>query len=571
MSITFKSVRWKNFLSTGNVFTEIKLDKSPTTLIIGENGAGKSTMLDALCFGLFGRPFRNINKPQLVNSINEKGAVVEVSFLVNKKQVLVRRGIKPNIFEIEINDQQLEQNANVRDFQEILEKQILKLNYKSFTQIVVLGSSSFIPFMQLKSNDRKNIIEDLLDITIFSSMNIVLKKYFSENKIDIDKNNAEISILENKITVKKQYINDLKNKTKQLVENNQSKIDSNILQKNQLQKEVQDITKLVQEKLNLINDQQKIDKNIVKLDQYKQSILQKFSVEEKNVTFYSKHDDCPTCKQHIDDQFRESEIHKHETELKKYKEGLAQIEVETKKLRDRQSIIQSIQSEIQELQRDIQLKHNSMIAIDQFIDKIREDIEKLSLEDGDIKLESKELKNMNTEMVDLEERKQELLNRKHVQEHAKHILQDTGIKTKIIKQYLPIINKLINKYLTDLNFFCQFNLDENFNENIKSRFRDDFSYANFSEGEKQRIDLALLFTWRSVAKLKNSTNTNLLIMDEIFDSSLDGEGVENLMKILHTFDVNTNVFIISHKGDQLYDQFRSIIKFKKDKNFSVMA
>lgn len=569
--IVFKYVRWKNFLSTGDNFTEIFLDRSPTTLIIGDNGAGKSTMLDALCFGLFGRPFRNINKPQLINSVNEKNAIVEVCFAIGKKQILVRRGIKPTIFEIEIDGKFLERNANIRDFQEVLEKQILKLNYKSFTQIVVLGSSSFIPFMQLKSNDRKNIIEDLLDITIFSTMNIVLKNYISENRNDVMRNDNEISLVDNKIELKNNFINQLKTKTKMLIDDNQKEIDKNIKEINTLKSDIKGLTEQIDLKLQEIIDLQKVEKDIAKLTVYRQSIQQKCSHEKKSIEFYSKNDDCPTCKQHIESEFKFEEIEKHRQEVEKFEQGLAQIEKENQKLEDRYRIIQSIQEEIQSLQSEMQRKYSSIDAIDQYIKKITKNIENLNHSNGDVKTEIKELKQLQLELVSIKEKRKEILDRRELQDIAKKILQDTGIKTKIIRQYLPIINKLINKYLSDLNFFCQFNLDEGFNEVIKSRYRDDFKYDNFSEGEKQRIDLALLFTWRAIAKLKNSTNTNLLIMDEIFDSSLDTEGIENLMKILNSFDSRTNVFIISHKGDQLYDKFRSVIKFVKNKNFSEMV
>lgn len=569
--IHFKKIRWKNFLSTGDRFTEIFFDKSPTTLIIGENGSGKSTMLDALCFSLFGKPFRSINKSQLINSINERGALIEVEFNIGQKQFLVRRGIKPNKFEIEVDGKQLEQNANVRDFQEFLEKQILKLNYKSFTQIVVLGSSSFVPFMQLKTNDRRAIIEDLLDITIFSSMNQVLKQYSIETKNDLQSNQSDVRLIENKIELKQDYINQLKNKTQKLVKQNQQEILKNEEQKKILRSEINNLNADVESLLKEIEDLPTVETNRAKLDKYSSSIEHKCNQEQKHITFYASNDDCPTCKQHIKEDFKEQAVSEANKKWTEYKQALEEIEEQDSVLQQRYNSIQQTQQQIQSLQSEVQKKFSSLDALEQYIQKIERSIADIEEDDGDINKEKKELKLFNTEQISLQEKREELLERQTTQDVAKSILQDTGIKTIIVKQYLPIMNKLINKYLADMNFFASFNLDENFNEDIRSRYRDDFSYANFSEGEKSRIDLALLFTWRSISKLKNSTNTNLLIMDEVFDSSLDGEGVENLMKILNGFDNSTNVFIISHKGDQLFDKFRSVIKFQKKKNFSEIS
>ena len=569
--IHFNKIRWKNFLSTGDRFTEILFDKSPTTLIIGENGSGKSTMLDALCFGLFGKPFRSINKSQLINSINERGALIEIEFKIGQKQFLVRRGIKPNKFEIEVDGKQLEQNANVRDFQEFLEKQILKLNYKSFTQIVVLGSSSFVPFMQLKTNDRRAIIEDLLDITIFSSMNQVLKQYSIETKNDLQSNQSDVRLIENKIELKQDYINQLKNKTQKLVKQNQQEILKNEEQKKVLRSEINNLNTDVESLLKEIEDLPTVETNRAKLDKYSSSIEHKCNQEQKHITFYASNDDCPTCKQHIKEDFKEQAVSEANQKWTEYKQALEEIEEQDSVLQQRYNAIQQTQQQIQSLQSEVQKKFSSLDALEQYIQKIERSIADIEEDDGDINKEKKELKLFSAEQISLQEKREELIQRQSTQDVAKSILQDTGIKTIIVKQYLPIMNKLINKYLADMNFFASFNLDENFNEDIRSRYRDDFSYANFSEGEKSRIDLALLFTWRSISKLKNSTNTNLLIMDEVFDSSLDGDGMDNLMKILNHFDSKTNVFVISHKGDQLFDKFRSVIKFQKRKNFSEIA
>lgn len=568
--ILFKTVRYKNFLSSGNVFTQIDLDRSKTTLIIGENGAGKSTMLDALTFGLFGKPFRNVNKPQLVNSINEREAVVEVEFYVGKKHILVRRGIKPNLFEIETDGAQLQQNANVRDFQEFLEKNVLKLNYKSFTQIVILGNSSFVPFMQLRAADRRDIIEDLLDIQIFSSMNNILKTYAIENKIKIDENKSARDLLENKIDLKENYILQLKRKTKTLIAKYEKDIKTSLDEKTSRENQIKEINKSVEELLNEVTDANQINDKHDKLTEYQRSILRNVDTEQKNITFFEAHDDCPTCKQNIDHAFKHKEIIQKQKKIEEYNTAVNKIDGELDETRNRLSAIRSIQENIQNHQISIQTINNNISVIDQYVKKQQENINHLEQDTGDIKEERKQLKEYGKEFKEIEVQTEELIEEKFIHETARSILKDEGIKSRIIKQYLPIMNKLINKYLTQMNFFVSFNLDENFNEEIKSRYRDDFTYDSFSEGEKMRIDLALLFTWRTVAKLKNSVNTNLLILDEVFDSSLDGEGTDEFMKIVNEQGTTTNVFVISHKGDTLYDKFRVHMKFEKRKNFSVI-
>ena len=568
--ILFKTVRYKNFLSSGNVFTQIDLDRSKTTLIIGDNGAGKSTMLDALTFGLFGKPFRNVNKPQLVNSVNEREAVVEVEFLVGKKHILVRRGIKPNFFEIETDGTQLQQNANVRDFQEFLEKNVLKLNYKSFTQIVILGNSSFVPFMQLKAADRRDIIEDLLDIQIFSSMNNILKSYAIDNKIKIDETKLARDLLENKIDLKENYILQLKRKTKTLITKYEKDIKKSLDEKDSRIKQIDEINKSVEEFLNEVSDAKQVNDKHDKLTEYQRSILRNVDSEQKNISFFESNDDCPTCKQNIDHAFKHKEIIQKTKKIEEFRSAIDKIDGELDETRNRLSAIQSIQENIQDHQTTIQTINNGISVIDQYVKKQQENINHLEQDTGDINDERKKLKEYGKEFKEIEVQTEELIEEKFIHETARNILKDEGIKSRIIKQYLPIMNKLINKYLTQMNFFVSFNLDENFNEEIKSRYRDDFTYDSFSEGEKMRIDLSLLFTWRTVAKLKNSVNTNLLILDEVFDSSLDGEGTDEFMKIVNEQGTTTNVFVISHKGDTLYDKFRVHMKFEKRKNFSVI-
>ena len=566
--INFNKVRWKNFLSTGQVMTEVDLKRNPATLIVGENGSGKSTILDALTFSLFGKAFRNIKKPQLINSINEQNCITEVEFSIGKKHFLVRRGIKPNIFEIEVDGVMINQDSKARDYQEHLEKNILKLNYKSFTQIVILGSSSFVPFMQLKSNDRRVIIEDLLDIEVFSTMNLLLKNKMSDLKQEVNLNELEMSKTENAVELQEDYISKMKQNNEQLISANQEKIDkskediaSYNLQISDIETRIEGLNKLVEN----FDQQQNKQK---KLEKYEDEISKNLKKVEKEIEFYRQNTDCPVCKQTIDEDHRECEI----SEKQKKKTELD--DAVTKIAEELQLSIKSIQ-EMTETQKSITdfqseiTKHNASIsAINQYIQKVNEEIQTLNENGADVADASKKLKKLKSDQKNLLTLKEQHSNMSSIYEVASVLLKDGGIKTTIIKKYLPIMNKLINKYLASMDFYVSFNLDENFNETIKSRFRDEFTYASFSEGEKMRIDLALLFTWRAIAKLKNSMSTNLLILDEVFDSSLDEDGTSDFLKILHSLGNESNVFVISHKGEVLYDKFKNMIKFEKHKNFS---
>ena len=565
--IVFRYVRWKNLLSTGNYFTEIKLDNNQNTLVVGENGSGKSTMLDALCFGLFGKAFRNINKPSLLNSINGKDCIIEIEFDTNNKSYKVIRGIKPNVFEIYQNGELLNQDAAARDYQEILEKTILKLNYKSFTQIVILGSASFTPFMQLSSSDRRAIIEDLLDIQIFSTMNGILKDKLSNNKDLTSNKKYDIDLSQQKYELQEKYIKELKQnndvKVKEYdeeVRSNQSVIQTLHDETANLITEVATHQTSVEEKTSVENKL----KTITKLESQIESAVSKY---RKDISFFQHNDDCPTCRQTIAIGFKETEIANLTTKAAECEHGLSELEKKLLAEQNKLNTITEVQKKIQALQIKIATNNTSITETNKYITKLQKQIEELKQLKVVSEKEQQELKELKESLSLLQEELRVLIQEKTYYEVASGLLKDTGIKTKIIKQYLPIINKLVNKYLASLDFFVNFNLDESFKETIKSRHRDEFTYNNFSEGEKQRIDMALMLTWRAVAKLKNSSNTNLLILDEVFDSSLDTTGTEELMKILHMLD-GVNLFVISHKGDILQDKFSNVIKFEKVKNFS---
>ena len=562
--ITFKKVRWKNFLSTGNTFIEIDLDRNSSTLIIGENGAGKSTVLDALCFGLFGKPFRNINKPQLLNSINMTECVVEIEFVIGTKKIKVVRGIKPNVFEIYINKKLYNQDANQRDYQKYLEQQILKLNYRSFTQVVILGSSTFVPFMQLKARHRRDVVEDILDIQIFSLMNMILKqrlKGISENQRDVNYNH---DLTDEKITLQEKYIDDVKTNKDKLIEEKNNVMSGNEEEVFKKKADIDFHTKNNEELLLAIKDSTKVNKDFAKLKDIKSTLTEKKNNRFRMVKFFEDNNDCPACEQPLRNASKM--VKSKQKEVDKFTKALVELEQALRVSILRQGEIGKIADRIRENEVYIATENSSVTQLEKFNATLLAEINQL--ETGDVaETDLSELDKLKKHLTALKGQTTKLREDQTYAEAVRNMLQDTGIKTKIIKKYLPIMNKLINSYLSSMEFYVNFTLNENFEETIKSRYRDEFTYDSFSEGEKMRIDLALLFTWRAVAKMKNSANTNLLMLDEIFDSSLDGAGTDEFLKILNTLG-DENIFVISHKQDMLVDKFKSTIKFEKIKNFS---
>ncbi len=567
--ITFTTLKWKNFLSTGNAFTTVNFSESKTTLVVGHNGAGKSTMLDALAFALFGKAHRNISKPQLLNSINNKNCVVEVEFNVSGSNYKIVRGIRPNIFEIWKDGTMINQSSHSKEYQKILEQNIIKLNHKSFHQIVVLGSSSFIPFMQLAAGARRDVIEDLLDINVFSKMNNILKEKNSLLKEDIKSTEYDLELAKEKIDLQSKYIKEVESLSNDQIESKELEI-----------KEVNDDIQSLQTSNATFSDE--IDKSSIGLHenlkknhnkkqallQYKAEFNQKISTLVKETKFYEENDTCPTCSQDIDSDLRS-------TKLSTAKTKAAEIQKALDDVGDQSTIVESALDELTSTSEDIRNKTSSIssnnreiVRLQGHIQNITTAITKIRGNDGDVAKSKSDLDILKGKKDDLFEKRLYFNESLSYNSVILEMLKDTGIKTKIIKQYLPVINKLVNQYLQVLDFFVSFHLDEAFSETIRSRHRDAFTYDSFSEGEKQRIDLALLFTWRMIAKMKNSVATNLLILDETFDSSLDYEGVDNLMKIIHTLDDDTNVFVISHKGDILEGKFENKLEFHKEKNFS---
>ena len=566
--IEFKSIKWKNFLSTGNNFTEVNLNGHERTLIVGENGAGKSTILDALCFSLFAKPFRKVNKSQLVNTVNCGDCRTELEFIIGKINWKIVRAIKPNVFEIYKNGILLDQSSAAADQQKWLEQNVLKMNYKSFTQIVVLGSSTFVPFMQLSAPGRRDVIEDILDIRIFSTMNTILKERVKVNKEQVyDVENA-MSLLKDKVTVQRTLIDDLKKQSDSNVSHWNESIESLKKDINTSQNEVElDMREMDSLAVELEETEDPSDR-MNKLREFTITFNGKMKDLKSEIKFFKDNKICPTCHQGIGSELKDDMLNKDEDKLTKLNEALDQIALEQDKLdkewtsrNDIQKLIKDSQIKVKQTLADINWKNNK-------IKEIEKEIKSIENNHDSVELEKEKLRKIIEQGQEKEILRRDIIQKQSDLQLVSEFLKDGGVKSSIIKKYLPVMNDLINKYLQKLEFYVNFNLDEMFNETIKSRFRDEFSYASFSEGEKMRIDLALLFTWREIAKLKNSVNTNILILDEIFDSSLDTNGTMDFMKILYNITDGNNVFVISHKGEQIVDKFDNVIEFKKHKNFS---
>ena len=567
--IIFKSVAWKNLLSTGNTFTKVDLTRSTTTLIVGLNGSGKSSMLDALSFGLFGKPHRSVKKDQLVNSVNNKDCMVKVEFTVGSHNFEVVRGIRPNKFEIYQNGSMIDQSAAIKDYQKYLEQNILKLNHKSFHQIVVLGSSSFIPFMQLSTSQRRGVIEDLLDINIFTKMNQILKEKSAKIKDEIKETEHVIDIHKEKITLQRKYVKDMSDLNEDNLQRAKDKIEENIINI--------DLTRS-----GMVKPRQYIEDNKKTTDDYmhdytnkKEKMIgfqaqfkEKMRVIATEARFFDDNEECPTCTQTIDPDIKETRMGEAKVKAKQLSKAMTDANKALEEICEKIKHLDGIQSQVTEYQNKIIMDQGALNSLHKAIVESESYISEISGGKGDLEKSKEELDSLVINRDLMMERKYELSEEKSYNEACGEMLKDTGIKTKIIKQYLPVMNKLINGYLHSLDFFVSFNLDESFNEEIKSRHRDRFNYSSFSEGEKMKIDLALLFTWRQIAKMKNSASTNLLVMDEVMDSSLDQDGLDGFMKIVGTLDEGTNLFVISHRGDVLDGKFRSKIEFEKIKNFS---
>lgn len=567
--IVFKTIRWKNFLSTGNAFTEVDLVRENLTLVVGDNGSGKSTILDALCFALFNKPFRRVNKSQLINSINNKDTLVELDFLIGTKRYTVRRGIKPNVFELLLDGKLINQSADKKDYQDVLENQILKMNFKSFCQVVVIGSASYVPFMQLPTGDRRKIIEDLLDLQIFSQMNQVLKVKAAENAEEKIRITATQQGVQGQISIVNAHLSSIEASNAKMLSEKRERLDAT-------KKSIKD----AEDQYVLLSDEtialeqsiadEKVSARVKKLELLNHQIKANLAAIEGEKEFFSNNDDCPTCRQLIDRNFKAEVVISKEKQIDEIKSGLQKLSEEYDASTKELNAIMQKRSLIQQKNLELHAIATNVSSLQRYAKDLVKEIESTS-EAMSTDDEREKLQQLVDQYEALIDTYNECIEREKLYLVALSLLRDDGIKSRIIKQYVPVINKFINKYLAAMDFFVNFELDENFNETIKSRHRDEFSYASFSEGEKMRINLAVLFTWRAISKLRNSTSTNLLIMDEVLDGSLDGNGTDEFLKILGGLVENTNTFIISHKTDQMYDKFNSVLKFEKHKNFSRIA
>tara|TARA_Y100001937_G_scaffold82553_2_gene111730 strand:+ start:295 stop:2007 length:1713 start_codon:yes stop_codon:yes gene_type:complete len=564
--IIFKNIQYKNFLSTGNTPIKIDLNRSTTTLIIGTNGSGKSTLLDALCFGLFNKPFRLIKKNQMVNTINQNDCVIEIDFSVGTRNYKVVRGIKPNIFKIYKDGLVINQDANNIDYQKYLEKNIMKLNYRSFIQVVMLGSSSYEPFMKMRPSYRREVVEEILDIRVFGLMDINLRSQQSDLQKKLTDTRHKCDILKTKYDTEITYLNTLKTKGDTFKEVKEKSLKQNNTNKKVYEKKIEQLNIELALQNEKIKDKSNFDGKLIKLNKLETKITQNLDTHKKTLDFFNKNDTCPTCTQPIDKTFKHDKCNTTKNKIDKLSEGLKDLIKEIADTEEKIKGFAGISNKINDMRVDIAKINNSLENIQYSSENINEELKNFD-EENDIDKLEKKLNNMKIDIDVAEKNLSEIVEEKGYVDILREVLNDTGAKAKIIKKYLPIMNNLINQYLQSMDFYVSFNLDEEFNETVKSRFRDNFNYNSFSEGEKMRIDLALLFTWRAIAKMKNSTNTNLLLLDEIFDSSLDGQGTDDFFKIVRTLK-NENVFVISHKGDILFDKFTNIIKYEKYKNFT---
>ena len=569
--IIFESIRWKNFLSTGDQWTEIDLCESNSTLIVGSNGAGKSTLLDALCFALFNKPFRKINKPQLVNTINEKSCKVEVCFSIGRDDYRVFRGIKPNVFELYKNNKLVDQDAAAKDTQKYLEQSVLKLNFKSFTQVVILGSSTFVPFMQLAAHHRREVIEDLLDINVFSNMNALLKDRIRVAQGQSSDCEHMLTLAEGKVFAQQKLINSLKEVNQNRQEEKQKKYDENLSLMQDVTTQKSNVEKAIQNIESSMGDYESAVKTLSLFRQGQADKKSELKLISKELKFYKEHDECPTCQQHIDKDFKFAMIGNKTGRGKVIAEEIVQFNADIEQASTIVSAISEESMKLKELRSDLSAIDRDYVRLEFENLRIQDEIVKLQTSTPNIDKEESHLQDVKDEFEQTKTNCADVSRQLDEYQVASNLLKDSGIKSQIIKKYVPIFNQLINKYLQSMDFYVNFTLDEEFNEVIKSRFRDEFSYASFSEGEKQKIDLALLFTWREVARMKNSVATNLLILDEVFDSSLDAAGTGELLQILRSLGSETNTFVISHKGEILVDKFLRTIKFEKVNDFSKMS
>ena len=569
MKILFKELRYKNILSTGNSFTIIPLNDKPSTLISGANGAGKSTMLDALTFALYGKPFRKVNKNQLINTINQKDLVVEVTFQIGPHNYLIRRGIKPNFLEIWKNNELINQDAASRDYQTYLEKNILNLNYKSFNQIVVLGSATYVPFMELPAHARREIIEDLLDIQVFSTMNNLLKEKVSSNKDEITENSYQKDLVGSKLDSAKDHNASIRKIREDEVEKIREKMAVHIKEIEEAKRVIGLQNETLAVILDDIEDKPEMKAKSEKAKSLRRDIESQIRSHQKELSFYHDNDDCPTCKQGIAHEFKAGIIVEKDEKIVELEEGLEKLALKSKEYDDRLESISVLEDQMRDInlaigdqRATIKVSKNALVSYKKELDKAEEEVETV---------DNSKLSKLVEQLQTIDDEQTDLYSHKEVLSVVSQMLKDGGIKSKIIRQYVPIMNKLINAYLSAFDLFVDFQIDENFNEVIKSRFRDTFSYASFSEGEKLRITLSIMLAWRTVAKMRNSVSTNLLVLDETLDGAMDGVGVENLIETLHSVNTDDNIFVISHRGDQFGDKFESHLKFAKIKNFSELA